>query len=181
MEITDCSAVHSIKASKMTPNQKTVLVVAALVALCIASLFWNVDWDARAIDKQLNELADLVEKSEPESAFEALGRSRRVADLFTDSCEIEYLPQRSSLSGADSISAAFLSVRNAIETASVGLSQHTIAVDAGAARAESSVRASAKVATRGGDEWRDRLNYRIVWEKVEGEWLIRQIWIKDDR
>jgi len=165
----------------MTPNQKTVLFVAALVALCMASILWKIDWDARAIDKQLNELAELVEKSGPESTFEELGRSRRVATFFTDSCEIEYLRQRSSLSGADSISAAFLSVRGAIKTASVRLSQHTIAVDADAARAESTVRASAKITTRGGDEWRDTLNYRIVWDQVEGEWLIRQIWIKDDR
>ncbi|MFQ3224450.1 MAG: hypothetical protein ACI8Z5_000699 [Lentimonas sp.] len=180
MEITDCSAADSIKASEMTTNQKTVLVLAALVALCVASIFWNVDWDARAIDKRMHELAELVEKSGPESMIESLGRSRRVANLFTDSCEIEYLTQRSSLTGADAISGAFLSVRNAIETASVRLSRHAIVVEADAERAESTVQASAKVATRGGDEWRDTLHYRIFWQQEEGEWLIRQIWIKDD-
>ena len=165
----------------MTTNQKTVLVVVALVTLCVASIFWNVDWDARAIDKQLSELVELVEKSEPESTFEELGCSRRVASLFTDSCEIEYLPQRSSLNGADSISGAFLSVRNAIESASVRLSQHAISVDADAERAESTVQASAKVATRTGDEWSDTLHYRIIWEQVGGEWLIAQIWINGER
>ena len=181
MEITDSSAAHSIKASEMTPNQKIVLVLAALVSVFVGSIFWNMDWDARAIDKRMHELAELVEKSGAESTFEGLGRSRRVANLFTDSCEIEYLPQRSSLTGADAISGAFLSVRNAIETASVRLSRHTITVDADAERAESTVQASAKVATSGGDEWRDTLQYRIFWQKQEGEWLIRQIWIKDDR
>ena len=165
----------------MTTPLKTVLALIVLVVLCVISILWNVDWDARAIDKQLNELAELVEKSEPESSFEAVGRSRRVGGFFTDDCEIEYLPQRSSVTGADSMRAAFMSVRSSIETASVRLSQHTITVDAEADRAESTVRAVAKVATRGGDAWRDTVRYGISWEKVEGDWLIRQIWIKDDR
>ncbi len=165
----------------MTTRLKAVLALTVLVVLCVASILWNVDWDARAIDQQLNELAELVEKSGAESSFEGLGRARRVGSFFTDSCEIEYLPQRSSVTGADSIKGAFLSVRNSIETASVRLSQHAITVDADAGRAESTVRAVAKVATRGGDQWRETVRYRISWEFVEGEWLIRQIWIKEDR
>lgn len=165
----------------MTTRLKAVLALTVLVLLCVASIVWNVDWDARAINQQLNKLAELVEKSQTESSFEAMGRARRVGNFFTDACEIEYLPQRSSVAGADSIQAVFLSARNSIQTVSVRLSQHSITVNTDAERAESTVRAVAKVAMRGGDQWGDVLNYRIAWEQIDGEWLIQQIWITGER
>jgi len=158
----------------VSPKTKTVLVLFAVAGVLTAWLVWKTDWDARAIHLRLNHLAELVTKEGEESTFESMGRSRKVMGFFMSDAYIEYLP-RSVLEGTEALGAAFLNVRAGIERASVGLSRHEITVADDGRRAESTVRANARVLARGEEEWHDSLDYHILWQKADGEWRISQV------
>lgn len=158
----------------MEGKTKTAISLAIALAIILGWMLWRTDWDSRAIHKTLKSLAELVEKDGSESTFEALGRGRKVPEFFMENAQIEYLPNRSFRAG-DTLSAVFLSARSQVETASVRISRHEIMVDAGGRRAESTARVSAQVTVAGGGRHSDSVEYRILWEKVAGDWRIRLI------
>lgn len=157
----------------MFERYKIPLIVLAVVALIAGYFYTQVDWDARAIRKQLNELADLVEKDGPTSTFDSVGRSRKLVAHFAESPSVEFIPGRRLPKNLDSMSGAFLSVWGEIDKASVRISRHEVEINED--RAESTVTAKCSVIVSGSDRMGDSLDYRISWIRVDGEWLIQSV------
>jgi hypothetical protein len=152
---------------------KIPIIVLAVLALLVGYFYTQVDWDARAIRKQLNNLAELVEKDGPVSTFDSVGRSRKLVTYLADNSSVEFIPGRRLPGDLDSMSGAFLSVWGEIDKASVRISRHEVEIDED--RAESTVTAKCSVVIDGSDRMGDSLDYRIIWVRVEGEWLIKSV------
>lgn len=157
----------------MFERYKIPLIVLAIVALLAGYFYTQVDWDARAIRKQLNELVELVEKDGPTSTFDSVGRSRKLVGCFANNPSVEYIPGRRLPKDLDSMSGAFLSVWGEIEQASVRISRHEVEIKGD--RAESNITARCSVIMDGSDRMGDSLNYRITWVRIDGEWLIQSV------
>lgn len=157
----------------MFERYKIPLIVLAVVALLVGYFYTQVDWDARAIRKELNELAELVEKDGPTSTFDSVGRSGKFAAHFADSPSVEFISGRRLPKDSDLMGGAFLSVWGEIDKASVRISRHEVEINED--RAESTVTAKCSVVIDSYDRMGDSLNYRISWIRVDGEWLIKSV------
>jgi hypothetical protein len=154
---------------------KITLIAGALIAACAAYFYLQIDWEARALRKQLDSLTRLVEKDGPVSTFEALSRSRRLADFFATPASVEYFPGRKLPEDLDAISAGFLSAWGQIQEASITVLRHEtdIRQDQGEARSRVTIRG--RVIAGGRDQMRDTLDYQIFWQKLDGDWRIRRM------
>jgi hypothetical protein len=159
----------------MSAKIKTALSIFILFVLVGGYFYTQVDWEARAIRRQLSRLTDLVEKDGPVSTFEALGRSRKLPGFFTQDALIEYLPRRSLPPGNDAISGAFLSLWNDVETASIAIRRHEVEVFEKHVDAESRATVRASVILNGREQMGDTMKYRISWRYVEGDWRIQSV------
>jgi hypothetical protein len=152
------------------------LTIIFTVLVLIAGYFYTqVDWESRAVRKQLSQLVELVEKDGAVSKFEALGRARKLPDFFTDNPSIEYYPDRRLPKDTDAMSGAFLSVWGQIDTASVRVTRHEVEIDEDEPRAVSNVVARSSVIIDGSEKMGDTLKYRIYWTKVESDWRIKEV------
>lgn len=152
------------------------LTIIFTVLVLIAGYFYTqVDWEARAVRKQLSQLVELVEKDGAVSKFEALGRARKLPDFFTDNPSIEYYPDRRLPKDTDAMSGAFLSVWGQIDTASVRVTRHEVEIDGDEPCAMSNVVARSSVIIDGSEKMGDTLKYRIYWTKVGGDWRIKEV------
>ncbi len=154
-------------------NSKVPVIAIAAVLLIAGYFYTVVDWNARAVRKQLDALAELVEKDGPVSTFDSVGRSRKLPGFFADNPSVEYFPGRRLPKDLDAMSGAFLSVWGEIDTASVRISRHEVEVND--ERAESMITARCSVVIDGSEKMGDVLDYRINWAKIEGDWLIRSV------
>jgi hypothetical protein len=154
---------------------KYLSISGVLLLLAVAYFYTQVDWDARAVRKSLNELIELVEKDGPVSKFEALGRSHKLPSYFAENARVEYFPSRRLPADSAAMRGAFLSVWGDIETASVRVLRHDVQIDDGKMTAESQVLMRSSVMMNGADKMGDTLEYRIYWIKIEGDWRIREV------
>lgn len=143
------------------------------VVLIAAYLFFQVDWEARAIRGQFDDLTELVEKDGAVSTLEAAMRSRKLANFFVDEPSLEYYPNRKLPSDIDALSGAFISVWKQVEKVSVRVLRHQVFVDG--RRAESQVMAQCSVRFDGAEQMGDTMKYRIEWVRGEENWLIDMI------
>jgi len=154
---------------------KQLGIILGVVVLIAAYFFFQIDWEARAIRGQFDQLVELVEKDGPVSQFEALGRSRKLVGLFTEQPTIEYFPNRRLSRGADAIGAAFLSAWSELDTASIYLLGHELEVDDDSVSARSKITLRASIRMEGVEKMGDTLRYRVYWQKVDGTWRIRDL------
>jgi len=166
--------VCQLHGSMLLMNKK-IGVVLGLAALLGLYLYFQVDWDARAIRSEFKQLVDVVEKDGPVSSFEALGRSRKLVGHFAPKASVEYFPGRGLPKDLDGMGAAFLSVWTQIETASVSVQRHEVEIDPRGMEAESMVQAKCSVIFEGAERMGDTLKYRIYWVKIDGDWKIRTV------
>jgi len=148
------------------------IILSVLTAL-VVYFYLQVDWEARAIRKQFDELVELVEKDGPVSTFESAGRGRKIVDFFTENPSVEYVPGRKLPMDLSSMSGAFISVWSRIDKASVRISRHEIEIVG--ARAVSTVTARCSVIIDGTDRMGGSFDYRIRWLRLEGEWRVQSL------
>lgn len=137
--------------------------------------YFQVDWEVRAIRKQIEVLTGLVEKSGPVSTFEGLGRGRRLPGLFTETASIEYFRGRYLPQGADAISSLFLGVWGQINELSIRIVGHEVKIQQDGNAARSRVTTRTRVVMGGRDRVGDTLRYQVDWQKVDGQWRIHRI------
>ena len=159
----------------MPIHSKRIAIIFALILFVCGYFYFQVDWEARAVRKQLSQVAELIEKDGAVSTFEALGRSRRLTGYFTTDAAIEYLAGRSLPRGSDAMGSAFLSVWGNVDQASVRLIKHEVAINDRGTEADSRVLASCSVVLAGAEQMGDTVQYRIYWRKIDGDWLIREV------
>lgn len=163
----------------MFQRLKIPLIILASVVAIGGYFYLQVDWEARAIRKQFQALTEVVEKDEPVSTFEALSRSRRLATFFTNPASIEYMRGRKLPEDLDAISAGFLSAWGRISEASITVLRHEITISDNSTEAQSEVTVRGRVVADGRDQMRDTIDYRILWQKIEGDWRIQQVFPVD--
>ncbi len=150
-----------------------MLSVLIVVILLIGGRLYQTDWSQRAVDNRLLELVELIEKDGSETPILALGKSNQMKQFFTDTASIEYLPNRSPLSGGQAFAATFLSFRGFIETLSLRVGSHEIQIDESKASATSDVSIFPKGTMKGGERGGgEKLRFEISWLKRDGDWLI---------
>ena len=159
----------------MFTKQKALPIALLAVALLAAWFIFAIDRDERAIRKQLDELAELVEKDGAVSQFDALARIRKFKELFAPGALIEYMPGRALPRSTDAMQTGFLSVWRQIESASIRVSQHEVEIGSPATEAVSSFYAKCRVVINGSERMGDTVSYRSYWVKRDGEWLIDRI------
>lgn len=146
--------------------------VALVVALIGAWLLFGIDWEARAIRKQFTELVELVEKDGPVSSIEALGRGRKLGQLFTDGARVEYYPGRELPRNLNAMGAALASVWSRVDRASVRIGRHAVEVAQSKESATSNLRLTCSVILEGAERMGDTIDYRAYWVRTDGKWLI---------
>jgi len=159
----------------MNTKSKTYIILISIAAVLIATLVFQVDWDARAVRKQLSGLVEVIEKEGRVSTFDSLARSRKFSGYFAENAKVEYLPGRRLPADKDALSAGFLSAWGQIETLSIGLSRLEVDVSESRNTADSTVNASVSVQFTAGEPSGDTQSYRIKWVKVDGDWLIEMV------
>lgn len=157
----------------MFDRHKLPMVLLVVFALLTGYFYTQVDWEERAIRRQLSELTVLVEKDGPTSTFDSVGRSRKLVSYFAENPSIEFIPERRLPKDLNSISGAFLSIWGEIDRASVLIRRHEVEIDED--RAESSVTAKCSVFINGSDRVGELVDYRISWIRFDGEWLIKSV------
>lgn len=159
----------------MQMNRKILGILAFSLLLVTGIWFWRIDWDERAIHKQLDQLVALVEKEGPVSTIEALGRGRKLPSFFAPNVYVEYYPGRSLPREMDAMAPAFLGVWNRLDHVSVRISRHDVEVDAERSRATSTLTANCRVVIDGSERMGDTIKYRAYWIQNEGDWLIERL------
>lgn len=149
-----------------------LLAVALLVG---GYLYFFYDWSAHAVRAQFENLVQLVEKEGAVSSFEALGRSRQFAEVFMPDAFVEYYPGRSLPRNLKNLGAAYLTVWNRLESASVRVARHDVEVDASKEEAVSQLLATCSVILEGSERMGDTVEYKIYWTKFDGEWRIERL------
>lgn len=159
----------------MTFNRKSLLAALSLMLLISGYLFFQVDWEARAVRKQLDRLVHLVEKDGPVSTFDALRRSRQFSGLFTEESSVEYYPGRPLPRDPDALGAAFLSAWRSVDQASITVRRHDVQISDPRRTAESMLQAKCNVVLSGREPMKDLIKYRIYWRQVDGDWKIESM------
>jgi hypothetical protein len=154
---------------------KYITTALVLIALMAVYFYTQVDWDARAVRKCINQLIELVEKDGPVSKFEALGRSQKLPRYFTETTRVEYLPNRRLPADTDAIRGAFLTIWGEIESAKIRVIRHDVQINSDRTTAESQVHLRSSVIINGSDQTGGDTEYRIYWEKIAGDWRIREV------
>lgn len=157
-------------------NRKNVLFLLIGVGLSLVVYgFFFVDWEARAVRAKFQSLVELVEKDGAISSFETLGRSRQFSAVFMPDAFIEYYPGRSLPRTHDSLGAAYLTVWNRLDSASIRVVRHEVDIDASKVDAVSQLVARCSVILDGSERIGDTVEYQVYWVKREGEWLIDRL------
>jgi hypothetical protein len=159
----------------MSSIYKSLIVALVLIILFAGYFYTQVDWEARAVRKQLDQLVELVEKDGAISKFEAVGRSRQLPDFFVKNPSVEYYPNRRLPRDSDAISGAFLSVWGQLDSASARVIRHEVEIGEDASEAESNAVVRSSVIMGGSEQMGNTLKYRIYWTKIEGDWRIREV------
>lgn len=159
----------------MSTRLKTSAIVFGVLLLLCGYFYFQVDWEVRAIRKQLKQVAELVEKEGSVSTFESLARSRQLSNCFTEYAKVEYLAGRAFAGGPDELGRAFLAVWNQVDSASIAILRHEVELSEHHPEAKSRVTVNARVILAGNDAMRDSVQYQIYWRKLDGDWLIHEV------
>ncbi|MBN1269599.1 MAG: nuclear transport factor 2 family protein [Kiritimatiellae bacterium] len=154
--------------------RKTLVAIICLAAVAAALVFLLVDWDRRAIMKNLRQLESLVSKDTSETTFAALTRAREIASLFTRRPEIRFPPYLPSVSDRQELSGLIYQGRGMADTISVRIHDTTLEVDSG--RREAVLQMTARgTAARGNLEDTDVRELELGWKREDGKWLISRM------
>ena len=129
--------------------------------------------DEKAIRKNLDELASLVEKAEKETVIQSGLRANRIASFFTTECRVAIGDPVPRLAAKQDILHLSTRIRQRVATIDVSLSDVEVFVDEGGSRATSTLTAAATVSGLQGDgeEMLPR-EIEIEWTKDGKDWRI---------
>lgn len=158
----------------LTENLKAVI---AVVVVAIVALFFIVGGGSgpeKAINNQLDRVAELVSFDTPEPQLEQIGKGRKFSNLFTESTYLIAWPGKSAVTTREQIMGFFVSLRRMTSSADVSISNRKITLESGDRTATVTVNVTGKISLAGEQE-RHSGQYRMEMEKVDGEWLIATV------
>lgn len=132
--------------------------------------------DEKKIERRLDAIGALIEKSGPEPDLDALGRARDVAEFFLDPFEIRLIPFGETLHDRPSLLRSLLGVRDRADTIGVDFRDKQIEVlpPPGPKRAE--VRCIVAVTSNSElGRTRDRYRFHFFWIEEGGEWWLQRV------
>lgn len=127
-----------------------------------------------AINKQLDELEELISKTGDESQFEVLGKAKKASGYVIENPYLEVLPGYSVVGDREALTGMLASLRGRATTADVDFSGRQITINDSGNSALVNLTVSAR-AEGFGDDGKHRAKYRMEWVEQDGDWLIARV------
>ncbi len=154
-------------------KQRIGVGVAVLIALGAAWWIWGADRDARQINRQFDQLVELLEKRADIPPLRMMARARRTTEFFTDDAEIRLSPLVERALSVDEIPAAHHLVHSRVAQLTLRISDRHLDIDAERQGAVMRVTVRSGVRTHQGSRENRLDEFRVQWVKEDGTWLIQ--------
>lgn len=164
----------------MSRQLKITLAAVVLAGAFLALIFLNRGGEEGKINRQLDKLLALVEKTGNESKLLALTKARKSAYFFTENCRVQIFYWQDEIEGRDSLILLFAQLRTTARTVDISLNNRSLTIDTSGQSASMSLQARAKVLFTDGEETVGQRFY-LDWEKGNGEWRIDRISVPSDQ
>lgn len=132
--------------------------------------------DRERIEKRLGEVGALVEKSEPESDLEALGRARGVGERFTEDFEVRLVPFGEVIRDRGELLRSLFGIRDRANTIGIDFRDKRVEVTPGPERKAAEVQCIVVVTSDSElGRSRDRYRFHFYWIEEGGEWWLQRV------
>lgn len=162
----------------MTPMRTRTSIIFAL--LCLVAVLvvgylylWN-DPDETVINRNLDELVALAEKSGEEAPFYTLSQSREMLKFIAATPEIHFGPPLPVLDDRNELGAAIAQVRQTAGTLSIRITDRVLTVAEDRQSAEMEIEAVANV-SYGGEAGNDKRRFSLRWIQEDDKWVIQKV------
>ena len=156
-------------------NKKYLTAGLAIAAIGVAIFLLSVDWNARAVKKQLRSIAKEMTWGQTDNELTMVGRIRHVQEKMAETCQVEIPTYRISRSVAkDDVPTYMMMAKRYYQSLSVKLEDLKVeSIRLPQARAV----ATAYVKATGADGQRndEALEVEFILQKVKKEWLITDV------
>lgn len=157
------------------PEKIKIGAIAVVIAgVVLAFVFFRSGGEEVKINRRLDSLVDIVEKSKKESRLAALAVGPRVAGYFTEDCEVQGASGMPSASGKDLIGATLANMRMRADKVSVSVWQRTVTLGSDEMTANMNLRVVVS-GSQNDEDYRDDARFYIDWVKDDGDWLIARV------
>lgn len=147
---------------------RLVIAVAVLVAG-----WWVYGWlfsDSRRIERELEEIRELLSKSGHEAELAAVARAGDVTGRFADPFEVRARDYGGSMTDRRSVAGTIHRYRSSADRIAVIFSDHDLTVDG--SRATMEFVAEFQTTLLDGLSGSERYRFRIDWREQDGDWRI---------
>lgn len=145
-----------------------------LIVFLIGYYFLWRERDEQIINRRLNEIVELAEKSRNEAPLLTMSQSREILQYISQTPQIQFGPPLPVIRDRESLGAAILQVRQAASVLEIRIIERTIRLAPDSQSAEMQVEAEANV-SHAGEGGTDRRRFVIEWVKEDGEWVIERV------
>lgn len=149
-------------------------ILYGIVAIALA--VWALSFlggDARRIRHRLDELEELIEKTEQENNLVAANKARLLGGFFTNRFEIEIVPYSQVVTDRQQLMQVAMGYRSRSERIGVAFREEELAIDAERRSADMGV--VAELTGRRVSLTPERYDLLIQWSEEDGEWRIRRL------
>ncbi len=158
----------------MTYSLKFIATAVFLVCLLGIIIFLGTESEERKINKRLDKLIALNEKSGQENKLNAVSKARRISKLFTENCQIDLPYGRGTVAGRDLLTGSVIQLRAQSDTISLSLSERSVTL------ATSEISANMKITVKVSgdfinDEYSDLVGIYLEWDKIDNDWFIDRV------
>ena len=151
-----------------------VLIGAVLVLAIVLVVYLMIPQDERLIRKHLSTLAETLDKEEGESPLIAAVTAKSIAGYFTQDASIHVGSPVGTLQGHQAIVASAARARPALAGASFGFKDVNVTLNSDSS-AEVFATVEVKAKHRSGETDYQVRELRLLFSKVDGDWLISQV------
>ena len=158
----------------MTYSFKFIATAVFLVCLLGIIIFLGTESEERKINKRLDNLIALNEKSGQENKLNAVSKARRISNIFTENCQIDLPYGRGMVAGRDLLTGSVIQLRAQSDTISLFLRERSVTL------ATSEISANMKIMVKVSgdfinDEYSDLVGIYLEWDKIDNDWFIDRV------
>lgn len=151
------------------------LVYAAVAVAAVVLLVRGCGSEEKRVMRRLDDLAEIVDRGEGESALDTAARARRLGEMFTDPFTVRLEPFGQEISDRQGLMRTFAAYRGGYRRIEVGWRDVEIAVAPGERQASATAVAVASGLDAGGLPARDAFRLTFRWQREDGEWRLREV------